>query len=221
MKPATGILLLCLLVPGVALPQQGRDALWRADASLAFGILQEQVKNADGKSNGRLFQSVSGALMAAGAYRLAGWLDAGAFVMVEAGDRAAAEFGGVDGNGVPGTISRAGGSYTMFWIGPFLRAGWRNAFLEIGYVAVGIRDDDAYPTLTSAGGSGGENFRSDPLRAWVFAPGMRTSLAPNLDLTLKVEYRFLYYDRRGDRLANELFYGTQAIRPHIGVSLVF
>ena len=219
MKYFIGVVLLCLFGSGLARSQEQADRSWRVDASVAFGIVQEQVKNSDGVSGGRLFQSVNGALMVAGGYRVANWLDLGAFFMVEAGDRSAADFGGVNSAGIPTTLTRAGGSYTMFWIGPLLRAHWRNAFLEIGYVAYGIRDDDAYPTLTSAGGTGYESFRSDPLRSWVFAPGMRTPLTEYLDLTLKVEYRFLYYNRRGDRLANELFYGTQSIRPHIGISM--
>lgn len=221
MKSFFTILLALPIVSLTAQSQDQADPAWRVDASIAFGLLAEQAKNADGKSGGRLFQSASGAFMAAGGYRVAGWLDLGAFLMLEAGDRSAADFGGVDGAGVPTTLTRAGGSYTMFWLGPLLRAHWRTAFLEIGYVALGIRDDDAYPTLTSAGGTGDESFRSDPLRSWVFAPGMRTPLAENVDLTLKVEYRFLYYNRRGDRLANDLFYGTQAIRPHLGITILF
>jgi hypothetical protein len=201
--------------------QSKRDSLWRIDGSVAFGILQEQAKNESGQSGGRLFQSVSGALLLSGGYRVLCWLDGAVFVMLEAGNRSAAEFGGVDSRGVPTTLTRAGGTYTMVWIGPLLRAHWRTAFLEVAYVAFGVRDDAAYPALTSSGGSTEELFRTDPLRAWMFAPGMRTSLADNLDLTLKIEYRFLYYNRRGERLANRLFYGTQAIRPHLGVSYVF
>lgn len=221
MKSFIGVLLLWSFVSGSASSQEPGDRPWRIDPSIAFGILQEQVKNSDGESGGRLFQSVSGAVLVSGGYRVVNWLDLGAFFMVEAGDRSAAEFGGLDPAGIPTTLTRAGGSYTMFWVGPLMRVYWRNAFLEIGYVAFGIRDDDAYPTLTSVGGIGAESFRSDPLRSWVFAPGMRTPLTDHIDLTLKVEYRFLYYDRRGDRLANDLFYGTQAIRPHIGISILF
>lgn len=219
MRSTCGLLALLLLAACGAAAGEGNGRRWRADASLAFGIIQEQAKNASGESGGRLFQSVSGALQAGGGYRVLDWLDLGAFLMAETGNRSAAEFGGVDAAGVPRTLERAGGSYLMFWIGPQLRARWRNAFLEVGYVALGIRDDDAYPALTAEGGTGAEQFRSDPLRAWVFTPGMSTPLGPHLDLTLKVEYRFLYYNRRGDRLAGELVYGTQAIRPHIGLSL--
>lgn len=194
------------------------DSLWSVDASVAFGILQEQAKNASNESGGRLFQSVTAALLVSGTHHIAAWADLGVFGMVEVGERSAADFGGVNSAGVPTPISHDGGRYSMFWIGPMVRLNWRSAFLDIGYVAFGVRDDTAYPTLTSPSGSSDEPFRTDPLRSWMFTAGMRTPMWDNVDLTLKIEYRYLYYDRRGDRLENDLVYGTQAIRPHIGLS---
>lgn len=212
---------LLLMSSRAAYATTSSDAPWRADASLAFGILQEQAKNSSGESGGRLFQSVNGAALLSGSYKTIDWLDAGLFFMFETGVRSAAEFGGVNSSGVPTTQTRSGGHYTMYWLGPMIRPHWRNLFLEIGYVALGLRDDNAYPALISVGGTSKDSFRTDPLRAWMFTLGMMTPLADRLNLTLKIEYRFLYYNRRGDRLANDLVYGTQAIRPHIGLAFNF
>jgi len=191
---------------------------WRADASLAFGILQEQSKNSSGESGGRLFQSVTGATLLSATYEPLSWLDTGLFFMFETGTRSAADFGGIDSRGVPTTVSRAGGHYDMYWLGPLIRPHWKNLFLEVAYIAFGLRDDNAYSGLVSPGGSTDDSFIVDPLRAWMFALGMSTPLWEKIALTLKVEYRFLYFNRRGGDLPGNTVYGTQAIRPHIGLA---
>lgn len=221
MKPFVNFVFLLCLAPSIALADNNSTSRWRADASLAFGILAEQAKSSSGESGGRLFQSVNGAALFSGTHKPLHWLDAGVFFMFEAGVRSAAEYGGVNSSGVPTTQTRAGGHYNMYWLGPIVRPHWKNLFLEIGYIALGLRDDNAYPTLISVGGTSKSSFKTDPLRAWMFALGMMTPLTESLNLTLKVEYRYLYYNRRGGELANDLVYGTQAIRPHIGLAFNF
>lgn len=218
------ILLLTALLPSTATraaetTTAAESRPWRIDASLAAALIAEQAKNSSGDSGGRLFQDAQLGLLLSGSRQALDWLDVGAFLMAEHGVRSASQFGGVGPDGVPTTISRSGGSYSFFWVGPLARARWRALFLEAGYIAFGVRHDGALGGLVTRSGGNSADLRTDPLRAWLFAGGATVPLTDRLGLTLRVEYRFTYYNRRGgERLNHDLLYGTQAIRPHVGLA---
>lgn len=184
-------------------------------ASTSFQIAKEQVKSASGDSNGALFthQQLGGWVSAL--VPVAESIKAGGFVHYEHGKREMCDYS--LSSGVPTPISCNSGSYNQFWIGPTGRVEWKAVFFEASYVLFGIRGDTAYSNLYSNGST--ETLRTHPLKAWVFTPGVFVDLGNNLHLNLKLEYRYLYYSRvGGGNLPNDQLFGTQAIRPQIGLS---
>lgn len=201
--------------------QQEKPHQWRVDSSVAFTLNQEQTRGSSGQSGGKLFQDLQAAALLSGTRSLTFCFDAGLFFLFEQGLRSAAQFNGVDASGTPGTRDKLSGTQTTYWFGPIIRGNYRWAFLEAAYIAFGRRSDTAYPTLASTGGSR-DAFRTHPLKSWLFSAGFGVPMNEALDLVVRVEYRYLYYNRRGsEKLPNDIVYGNQSIRPHIGVAWRF
>lgn len=192
---------------------------WAFSPSLAFAVTAEQLKNDQGQSGGRLFQNTQIGLLITGTRTVVSFFDAGLFFFVEKGIKSSATYAGVDGSGVPTVTELSEGNYSQLWLGPLIRGNWKFLFLELGYVLVGKRQDSQRANVPSTTGDSTSAFSSDPLRAWLITLGGRFALSEGLDFILRIEYRHLYYrSRGGNPLINDLKYGTQAIRPHLGLS---
>lgn len=180
------------------------EKLWTLSPAISFSHQKEQTRDASGNSSGVISASRHFALMMDGTYSLLPFLDAGVFFLAERGART--------------IISGPVVDYTLFWTGPMVRAKWKFLFFEVAYVLYGTRMDRGLPTVTSSTGDNSSSFKTDPSRAWLLAPGVSFALSECLDGFVKVEYRFHYYNRRGeDELAGNAVIGSQAVRPHLGI----
>jgi hypothetical protein len=194
---------LVLLVASAALAQP--ETRWKIDPAISFGHHKEQLRSADGSASTQISAHRFLALLTEATYALHPCVDAGLFLLAERGARATLGGGVVD--------------YQLLWTGPIVRGNWRDLlFLEIGYVLYGIRKDQGLEQVASTSGDVSSAFRTDPSRAWLLMPGISFPLTDTVRATLRIEYRFHYYDRRGeDALAGGGAIGSQAVRPHLGV----
>ena len=192
---------------------------WRVDTGIAFNISLEQVKDDNGASGGRLFQSVQYGFFGMTTYRLLSWFEAGLFTHVERGVRSAANLGPNDASGAPTIVDKVGGSYTQFWIGPTVRAFWKTLFLELSYIAYGIRWDSARSDIPNTSGDGASTFRISPSVAYLITFGGGVPITDTLQAVLRLEYRILYYDRRGVQSCRGFSLRNSEHSPSGGVSL--
>lgn len=191
-----------------------------AEFGTSFMFAKEQVRNGAGDPTGPLFMDRQLGLQLSGRYRFAPWFSAGLFTHFENGERQSCLYG-TSSQGVAEAQSCRDGDYHQFWIGPAGRVEGEIWFLDVHYIAYGSRVDQAYPSLTGSGATS-TTFRTHPLKAWVFFPGAQFDLGGSFSLMLKLEYRYVYYNRRGRvPLSGSQLYGNQAIRPQIAVAYEF
>lgn len=185
----------------------------------SFFYSKEQAKGNSGASGGALFTDRQNSLSLHGYFQPLpeSRVSFGAFTAFELGNRRSCEYGGLDAAGVPQPSGCRTGKYTQFWIGPSAQWVWRSLILQASYIVFGTRTDEAYPTLQSPSGSN-STFRTHPWKAWILTPGLKLALTEQIEVFLKMEYRYLYYSKRGGgELSQGQLYGNQAIRPHFGL----
>lgn len=187
------------------------------DLSLGFSSSKEQAKNdSTGQSGGALFKNSQISFQTTGTYPFHENFEAGLWMQYEKGSRGMCGFGGVT-TGTPQVTNCQDGQFSQFFVGPLLRAKYSHFFLDVGYAAFGVRSDDAYSNLTAAGQSS-QTFHTHPLKAWIFYPGFSYAINESISVILKIEYRYLYFKKRGNAdLPNDLVYGNQNIRPLLGL----
>jgi hypothetical protein len=197
---------------------------WRVDAGLTVRRFEQQFKVEVGGARGeRLVQEQEVGLLTTATWRVWGPFSAGAYLRLDAGTREASRFTGFDEDGKATVAPTVGGDFTELWVGPLVRAQWRTLFAELGYGALGLRDDDARGDLTTADGDTSTALRTLPTVAWIANFGGGVPLTEELELVLRLEYRVRYYDRRGsDKLrtaeGDEVVHGTQNLTPFVGVA---
>ena len=186
----------------------------------SFLFAKEQAKNSSGQSGGALFTDRETALNVSNYWKIdeASDFSFGGFISYEFGNRRSCAYGGLDAQGVPQPSDCRAGKYNQFWIGPSVQWVWRTFFMQASYIIFGTRSDEAYPTLQSPGGSD-SSFRTHPFKAWIFTPGLKLEINERTQAFVKIEYRYLYYSKRGGgELSSGQLYGNQSIRPQLGVS---
>jgi hypothetical protein len=188
-----------------------------AETGVSVLASKEQAKSASGASGGPLFTDRQVALTLGSHARFLKWMSVGLFFSYEAGNRESCLYS-VDAGGVPAPLDCRSGQYRQVWLGPALRFHWRQFFLDANYIAFGTRKDHAYSSLSGDGTNQG-SFRTHPLKAWVFFPGVGIPLTDDLELLIKLEYRYVYYDERSGKLPGGQLYGNQSIRPQIALSM--
>lgn len=189
------------------------------DLTLGFERFEQQVKEEIGGARGeRLVEESRLGLGLVGSYELHENLSVGAFVRFDIGSRSAARFDRFDSTGAAIVTGQVGGGFSEIWVGPLLRAQWRQLHLDIGYGAVGLRSDDARSDLPSSTGDTVGSFSTSPTVAWLIALGGSVPITDNLDLLVTAEYRLRYYTRRsGDPILDNLEHGTQSLVPLVGI----
>ena len=193
--------------------------LVRIDASLGFSRFEQQIKSGlDGARGERLVENFELGLLFDATHQVFSWLSVGLYTQFDVGNREAATFAGFDSTGAATTAGRVGGRYSEFWLGPLLRFQWRMIFAEFAYGAIGVRHDTARSDLPNQSGNLGD-FRTHPGVAYMFAVGWYHKITENLALSLRMQYRIRYYNRRGSEdLQNNIVHGTQNYSPFIGLS---
>lgn len=211
-------LLLLTLISSYSLTAQTEQP-WRAEAGITFSHFQQQIKQEIGGERGeRLVNETSIGLLLTGSHDILEWLSAGLYVRLDAGERNAARFSAFDSLGRALTTGMLGGNFTEFWAGPFVRASWKSLSAEIGYGAIGIRNDDGRADLPSASGDTTASFRTSPVVAWMAGLGATVPVNQDLDVFIRAEYRVRYYvERNGEDILNGAEHGTQSFTPVIGV----
>lgn len=150
------------------------------------------------------------------------WAHLGVFLRWDVGAREAGRFAGFNtATGKTVVEGEVGGGFQELWLGPTVRFAWRMLWAEVGYGAVGLRWDDAREDLRDASGDAQGALKTHPGIAWVFGVGGLVALTDGLDLSLRLEYRIRYYNRRGSALADQIVHGTQNYSPLIGVRWAF
>ena len=193
--------------------------LLRFDLGLTFHRFEQQVKSEIGGARGeRLVEESTVGLSGAATWRFWGPLSIGAFARFDSGTRNAGRFVGLDDENRTIVEGEVGGDFDELWLGPLLRAQWRMLFVEFGYGALGMRNDDARVDLSTAAGDTDSALRTSPTVAWLGAIGGQVNVWSNLDVVFRVEYRVRYYDRRDEKLVDELVHGTQSFAPIVGVA---
>jgi hypothetical protein len=219
MRELSSILLLSalLVAPSVRADQQPRA---RLDAGLTYARFEQQVKSEIGTEAGeRLVTQTEFGLLSLLSYRFWGPLSAGGFMQLDAGERQAARFAGFATDGRTQVSDRIGGAFYELWMGPFVRAEWRQLFVEVGYGAYAARHDAARDDLATESGATDGLLRTHPTIAWLFALGGTVPVTAALAVALRIEYRIRYYTRRGgDALDDEIVHGTQNITPFLGIA---
>lgn len=213
-----------MYVPMLMLPAliaQGQDEMpWRIDGGVTFSHFQQQVKAVVGDPRGeRLVNETQFGIMAMINCRIWEYAFVGAFLQFDRGNRHAARFAGFDPvTGRTVTKDKIGGNYDEFWLGPMIRAEWKQLFGEFGYGLIGMRDDDARADLKSTSGDSTGTISLDPRVAWYAGIGGAISIMEKLDLVVRMEYRLRYYkEREGKPFAGNFEHGTQNITPYLGV----
>jgi len=214
----------CVLVALLVAPAQAAET-WRFDLGLTFTRFEQQVKSEIGGARGeRVLEETRFGVNALASYALFTgeedeWaISLGAFAWFDVGSRSAGRFVGLDADNAAVVEGEVGGDFRELWVGPMLRGRWRAFFLELGYGALGLRDDEARDDLPTTGGATGAALRTSPTVAWRFALGGQIPLVDPLQLALRLEYRVRYYDRRDEALTDELVHGTQEYAPFVGIS---
>lgn len=147
------------------------------------------------------------------------FLAVGAFLRFDAGSRRAGRFSGFDADGRTQVVGEVGGAARELWLGPFARVGYRYVFAELGYGAYVRRWDDARTDLATQTGARQSPLSTLPQVAWLFTLMGALPLTPSWGLTLRIEYRIRYYDRRGgEKLSDDIVHGTQNLSPFVGVA---
>ncbi|MEZ4467067.1 MAG: hypothetical protein R3F43_22115, partial [bacterium] len=167
----------------------------------------------------RLVEESLVGVMALASWRAWGPVSLGWYGQVDTGSRRAGRFAGLDADQKTVVEGEVGGDFTEIWTGPFVRADYRGLFLELGYGAVGWRDDGARSDLVDEKGKDDKALRTSPTVAWAVGLGAALPVFDALDVVLRLQYRVRYYDRRGDAaLADALVHGTQNFTPFFGAA---
>ena len=157
-----------------------------------------------------------------GTYKVWEFIHLGWYFQYDNGNRENAQFSGFDSAGAAQVVNLQGGAYNEFWTGPLIRAQYKQAFLEVGYGLVGIRNDDAREDLVNTNGSNEGSLSTDPSVAWLIGLGAQVNICENLSLLVKAQYRVRYYNQRdGEELQNKAVHGTQNFTPLVGLSYKF
>lgn len=192
---------------------------FRFDLGLTLHRFEQQIKSEIGGARGeRLVQESTLGLSGVASWRVWGPLSIGAYARFDTGSRNAGRFVGLDADNKTVVEGEVGGDFDELWIGPLVRAQWRMLFVELGYGAIGMRNDDARGDLPTADGDTSSALRTSPTVAWLAAIGGQVNIWSNLDAVFRVEYRVRYYDRRDEALVDELVHGTQSFAPIVGVA---
>lgn len=218
MTTAIAIWCLCAVLSATAYAEE--NPLWRVEADMSISHFQQQVKQEiGGVSGNRLVDETAIGLHATGLYSLQDFLAVGVFVRADRGNRHAARFAGFDSEGRTQVRDAIGGHFTELWVGPLAQLRWKLLSLDIGYGALGMRTDDARHDLPSSTGDTESALATNPAVAWLAALGANVPVVDNIDIVLKIEYRFRYYTKRGGNpLAENIEHGTQSISPLLGVA---
>ena len=201
-----------------AMPANAQDL--RLDVGLIGGHFEQQVKTEVGGERGeKIVVDTELGVQTFGTYRVWGPLSAGLFAQLDVGERSSGRFAGFDAQNRTQIDRQTGGTYTEFWIGPMLRGQWRTLFVEVGYGAFGVRDDEARDDLADETGDTDPALRTSPTIAWMLNLGAGVPITEHLQGVLRLEYRVRYYDRRGDQdLADDIVHGTQNLTPFVGLA---
>lgn len=192
---------------------------FRFDLGLTLHRFEQQVKSEIGGARGeRLVEEGAIGVAAMATWRFWGPLSLGGYLRYDTGSRHAGRFVGLDDQNRTIVEGEVGGGFDELWIGPLLRAQWRMLFLELGYGAFGLRNDDARTDLASTTGKTKDALRTSSTVAWLAAVGGQANVWSDLDVVFRIEYRVRYYDRRDEALVDELVHGTQNVSPFIGVA---
>ncbi|MEW6055091.1 MAG: hypothetical protein AB1540_00630 [Bdellovibrionota bacterium] len=179
---------------------------------MGFFNQKEQVRDASGESQGPLFDQWAVAPRIAVAREIAPVFAAGIFSSYEYGKHR--ECGYVSSSISPSACSST--RYHQYFLGPTGRVKWKALFLDLSYIAFGIRSDSRSDEIAGSKGL----LWVHPLRAWLFHPGMWIDLSESMAMSLRIEYRFLYFDRTSSgKLPQAVQFGTQSIRPVFGIHL--
>jgi hypothetical protein len=195
-------------------------SVWTIDGGFTYSHFQQQVKAKIGDPRGeRLVNDTQVGIMAMGTRRVWNMISAGVFLQYDRGNRHAARFSGFDpGTGRTVSKDKIGGNYNEFWLGPMVRAQWKQLFGEFGYGLVGIRNDEARNDLVSSTGDSTGTLETTPSVAWYAGLGAAVEIAEDFDLIVRMEYRLRYYStREGSPFSSNIEHGTQNITPYLGV----
>lgn len=220
MRTLTSVL---LLVASPALADDtwtdAEDETWRLEAALTFNRFEQQVKSeVGGTSVDPVVQESSVGVAFTATYNVWRFFRLGLYAQLDAGNRSAGRFTGLDAEGNPVVVSE-GGRFLELWLGPVLRVQWRGLFAELAYGALGVRRDRARDDLPDEDGDVDGLFRVSPRVAWSFGLGAFVPVHANVDVVIRLQYRVRYYDQRGgSSLANDVVHGTQNLVPFVGVA---
>lgn len=212
--------LAALVLSSVLAPRAARAERFRFDGGLTFSRFEQQVKTEVGGAKGdKLVEETAFGLDFAATYRIWKPFSLGLFTQLDVGSRSAARFTGFDADGGTVTSPAVGGAYFEVWLGPLFRVQWRTLFAEVGYGALGMRQDAARADLANKQGENGGLFAVLPSVAWMFTVGGGVPITDSLELVLRMEYRIRYYNRRGGSpLEGGMVHGSQNITPFMGVA---
>ena len=199
-------------------PDSDRTGAVQLDLGLTFSRFEQQVKTEiGGVAVSPIVSETTFGLTLFGTVTLWRFIRLGAFLQVDAGSRRAGRFLGVVG-GEPDISDRIGGRFSEVWFGPLLRLQYRFVFAELGWGALGRRSDQARDDLPAEGDTESA-LKTSARVAWLFAIGGHVPIRGRFSLTLRVEYRIRYYDRRDTTLDEDVVHGTQNLTPFIGVGV--
>ncbi len=192
----------------------------RFDLGATLTHFQQQAKTEIGGERGeRLVEQTEVGLAALATWQLHSFLHLGLFTQLDMGLREAGNFGGFGPDGATQLDEAVGGSYWEWWLGPVVRGQYRALFAEVGWGALGLRDDHGRDDILDDSGRARGAFRVTPSVAWLVALGGSVPLTEDLELALRLEYRVRYYLSRGGRdLFGESALGSQNLTPFVGVA---
>lgn len=196
---------------------------WTVEGSFTYSHFEQQVKSMIGAPPGQKLSDITEfGFWLLGSRRISKVFSAGLYVEYDLGNRTMAQFNGFNSQGQTIVTNALGGTYSEFWMGPFVRFAYKSVFLDAGYGLVGLRNDNSRDDIVSSSGATTGTFSVNPSVAWFAGIGLKAPLGERLSLVVKVQYRFRYYDERNvDPLMNNIEHGTQNFSPFVGVMYAF
>lgn len=197
--------------------------LWEAALSATYSHFEQQIKAKVGDTRGQKISDITEfGISMEGNRRIIKNLRGGVYVIYDLGNRSGAKFDGFDSTGITRVKDQTGGIYKELWLGPYLQYQWKLLNVDLGYGALGIRQDNGRSDIKNSNGMASGDFLVNPKLAWYVGMGSKVEISSKCFVVIKVQYRVRYYNTRdGEPLMNNMEHGTQNISPYTGILYKF
>lgn len=152
-------------------------------------------------------------------YAVTEWLEPGLHYQLDGGEVRRALFSRPDPQtGETVETDAVEGAFWEQWFTLFARARFDPVFVELGWAPLILRRDTSRTDLPNVNGETSGTFVGSRTVAWLAAFGGAVPITPDVDLTLRLQFRIRYLvSRGGEDLADEEEFGNMFFTPTVGL----